>query len=103
VAAELSAYLEDLEGDPERLAQLEERLNLLERLKRKYGPTLEEVLAYGKRAEEELARLEGGEARLAEVERELQVAQEALLQAGEALSRAREEAARRLMAGMEGS
>ena len=48
VAAELSSYLEGLEGDPERLAHLEERLNLLERLKRKYGPTLEEVLAYGK-------------------------------------------------------
>jgi DNA repair protein RecN (Recombination protein N) len=101
VAAELLAYLEGLEDDPGRLAQLEERLDLLERLKRKYGPTLEEVLAYGKRAEEELARLEGGEARLAEVEQELQVAQEALLQAGEALSRAREKAARRLMAGME--
>ncbi|WP_117237494.1 DNA repair protein RecN [Thermus sediminis] len=101
VVAELSSYLEGLEGDPQHLAHLEERLNLLERLKRKYGPTLEEVLAYGERAQEELARLEGGEARLEEVGRELKTAKEALLRAGEALSEAREEAARRLMAGME--
>ena len=101
VAQELSGYLEGLEGDPERLAQLEERLALLERLQRKYGPTLEEVLAYGERAKEELVRLEGGEARLAEVEKELEEVMKALLKAGEALSEAREEAAKRLMAGME--
>jgi len=100
VARELADYLEGLEGDPRRLAELEERLSLLERLKRKYGPTLEDVQAFGERAREELARLEGGEARLEALEKELREVQEALLQAGEALGEARERAARELAAGM---
>ncbi|MFX8817290.1 DNA repair protein RecN, partial [Acinetobacter baumannii] len=79
-----------------RLAQLEERLSLLERLKRKYGPTLEEVLRYRERAEEELKALEGGEERLLELERALRVASGALYKAGERLSEARLEAARKL-------
>ncbi len=101
VARELEDYLESLEGDPSRLAQLEERLSLLERLKRKYGPTLEEVLRYRERAEEELRALEGGEERLWELERALRVASEALYKAGERLSEARLEAAGKLAEEME--
>jgi DNA repair protein RecN (Recombination protein N) len=101
VARELADYLEGLEGDPERLLALEARLSLLERLKRKYGPTLEDVLAHGERARRELSTLEGGEARLQEVARELAEAGEALLLAGEALREARAKAARELVAGME--
>ncbi|WP_018111346.1 DNA repair protein RecN [Thermus igniterrae] len=102
VARELEDYLEGLEGDPERLSALEARLALLERLKRKYGPTLEAVLAYGERARAELAALEGGEERLWELEGALEEAKAALLEAGEALSKARQEAAQRLREGMEG-
>ncbi|GLV48668.1 DNA repair protein RecN [Thermus sp. LT1-2-5] len=96
VARELEGYLEGLEADPGRLAQLEERLALLERLKRKYGPTLEDVLAHGERAEAELATLEGGEARLQDLEQALEAAEEALWRAGEALGEARREAAKGL-------
>lgn len=101
VARELEDYLEGLEGDPERLAVLEARLALLERLKRKYGPTLEAVLAYGERAKAELAALEGGEERLWELEGALKEARAALLETGEALSQARREAATGLQEGME--
>uniref|UniRef100_A0A7C5VG08 DNA repair protein RecN n=1 Tax=Thermus caliditerrae TaxID=1330700 RepID=A0A7C5VG08_9DEIN len=101
VARELEDYLEGLEGDPERLAALEARLALLERLKRKYGPSLEEVLAHAARAEEELAALQGGEERLEELERALRAARETLLERGEALSQARSQAAEALERGME--
>ncbi|APD09626.1 MULTISPECIES: DNA repair protein RecN [Thermus] len=101
VVRELEGYLEGLEADPGRLAQLEERLALLERLKRKYGPTLEEVLAHGERAEAELAALEGGEERLLEVRKDLLKAEEALLQRGTELSQARQGAAKKLARAME--
>ncbi|MEN2981998.1 MAG: AAA family ATPase [Thermus sp.] len=101
VARELEDYLEGLEGDPERLAALEARLSLLERLKRKYGPTLEEVLAHAQRAQEELRTLEGGEERLEAVRRAVRASRETLLAAGEALTEARAQAAQRLARGME--
>ncbi|GGN04223.1 DNA repair protein RecN [Thermus composti] len=100
VARELEDYLEGLEGDPGRLEAVEARLALLERLKRKYGPTLEDVLAHAKRAEAELSGLEGGEKRLLELAQALQGAEKALREAGEALSQARREAAQRLGTGM---
>ena len=45
--SELSRYAEKVDVDPARLAELEERLNLIHSLKRKYGATLAEVLAFG--------------------------------------------------------
>ncbi|GAA6736438.1 DNA repair protein RecN [Thermus oshimai] len=100
VAVELEAYLEGLEADPARLEALEARLALLERLKRKYGPTLEEVLAHAERLEEELRGLEGGEERLKALEEALGAAWAEVRSRGEALGRARQEAARRLEAAM---
>ncbi len=102
VLRELEDYLEGLEGDPIRLEALEARLALLERLKRKYGPTLEEVLAYKARLEAELEAMEGGEARLEALRGALREAEEALWEAGRRLSQAREEAALALAQGMEG-
>lgn len=62
LAASTSRELERLEADPARLAEVVERLDLVARLKRKYGATLEEVLAYREaigRERDELADLEG--------------------------------------------
>ena len=62
VAASTSRDLERLESDPSRLATVVERLDVLAKLKRKYGATLEEVLAYReavRRERDELADLEG--------------------------------------------
>ncbi len=44
VAASISAYEKDIEDDPNRLAEIEDRLDLITRSKRKYGSTIEEIL-----------------------------------------------------------
>lgn len=59
--AALTAYAESFSVDPERVAIVEDRLDLLHRLQRKYGATVEDVLAYAGRARANLAELEGGE------------------------------------------
>ena len=66
----LRRYADGIEASPARLQQIEERLALLERLKRKYGPTLAEVIARRDALRRELADLEGGDERLAELERD---------------------------------
>src|SRR5579883_1873856 len=55
VAASISSYESDIEDDPQRLSDIEERLDLINRLKRKYGATIEEIL---KRVDEDRAELE---------------------------------------------
>ena len=52
----LSTYRDAVEHDPQRLAELRERLDLIHHLKHKYGDTVEEVLATGRTAREELDR-----------------------------------------------
>ncbi|MBV9229161.1 MAG: DNA repair protein RecN [Chloroflexi bacterium] len=55
VAASISSYETDIEDDPRRLADIEERLDLIAKLKRKYGPSIEDIL---KRAAEDQAELD---------------------------------------------
>lgn len=54
VSHKLRLYLEDLEFQPDELEEVEERLNLIRTLKRKYGETIEEVLAHAEKAADEL-------------------------------------------------
>ena len=68
---EISRYLQELPSDRGRLDQVTARIDQLQRLKRKYGATLEEVLAFAARAGQELENLENLEAALGELEREL--------------------------------
>ena len=58
----LRRYRDGLEENPERLAAVEERLDRLARLKRKFGDTVDAVIAYGQDAARRLAELESGEA-----------------------------------------
>jgi hypothetical protein len=58
VQSDLSHYADRLEINPERLAELEERMNLVQSLKRKYGGTIEEVIAFGEEAQKKLHSLE---------------------------------------------
>jgi DNA repair protein RecN (Recombination protein N) len=60
-AAELRAYVEGIEFNPERLEQIQERLDLYRALKRKYGDTVEEILAYRERIAAELDTLSHSE------------------------------------------
>ncbi len=85
----LSRYGDSVDVDAERLAFLEERLNLLQSLKRKYGQTLADVTAFGVEARLRLAQLEGRDAELIRLDAELQRAEAALAKAGDDLTAAR--------------
>jgi len=96
LARELEDRLQGLEADPERLAWVEERLDLYRRLKRKYGDTTEEVLAYRERAEAELSELEASDERLSELEEEHRRAEAEVRSRARRLSELRAGAKRRL-------
>jgi DNA repair protein RecN (Recombination protein N) len=70
LGAALRSYRDSIEYDPERLAQVEERLGVIFSLKRKYGGTVEEILAFAEGAEEELAGLAGRGQTIAALEAE---------------------------------
>jgi DNA repair protein RecN (Recombination protein N) len=57
-AREMSSYRESVEFDPKRLEQIGDRLDLIQKLKKKYGATVEEILAFGAKAAAELGRME---------------------------------------------
>jgi len=87
---DLSAYTERLEMDPARLHELEQRFNLIQSLKRKYGGTLEEVIQFGEQAAERLAALEGRDEELARIQATLDQVNNKLMKTGRALSRSRQ-------------
>ena len=82
----LSRYAEKVDVDPARLAQLEDRVNLLHSLKRKYGPTLAEVLAFGGDAKRKLQSLESRDAELASLNAALEKLDAEIWKAGQSLS-----------------
>ena len=94
LAGFLRSYADGIEASPARLQQIEERLALLERLKRKYGPALVDVVARRDALRRELADLEGGDDRLAMLEREQAAARAAYLLAAQTLSSARQRTAK---------
>lgn len=96
LAAELDDYREGIEFNPKRLNQVEERLETLSRLKRKYGDTLEAVLAFGEKALAERDALTHSSERIAELERKEAALLRRLGQLGAALSAARRAAAEAL-------
>ena len=87
--AELSRYAEKVDVDPARLAELEERLDLIHSLKRKYGASLAEVIAFGEEAKQKLQLLESRDAELARLNAELAKLDAEILRAGKKLSDAR--------------
>jgi DNA repair protein RecN (Recombination protein N) len=99
-AEEVSATLRDFAGgmdaSPERLAEVEERLATLDRLRRKYGATLDEVLAYRDGIAGKLNELENKDELLARLRKELAAAAEAYLDEARSLSKRRYEVARKL-------
>jgi DNA repair protein RecN (Recombination protein N) len=95
-------YADSIEASPARLQQVEERLALLERLKRKYGPALSDVIARRDALRRELAELERSDERLAELEREHALAREKYLEAAGRLASARRAAAVQFATRLEG-
>jgi len=68
IAYELRGYLENIEFNPARLDQIEERLNTLNFLKRKYGGSVESAKAYLQKAQDELGKVENVDEQINEVE-----------------------------------
>jgi DNA repair protein RecN (Recombination protein N) len=85
----LRRYADGIEASPARLQQIEERLALLERLKRKHGPALVDVIAKREALRRELTDLESGDDRIAELERNFDTARAAYVAAAGTLSRER--------------
>jgi DNA repair protein RecN (Recombination protein N) len=96
VAGELRDAAESLESDPARLAAIRERRQLLVDLRRKYGATLEDVLAFGAEAQERLDHLVQLEARAADLDAERAAAAAAVATAEAEVLRQRQAAAPRL-------
>lgn len=101
VAKWIDEYASKLEFNPLRLEEIESRLALISALKRKYGDSVEEVLAYRQRIEEELRLLESHEEHLEELERRSAELREKLSEVATRLSAARCEAAREMEKAME--
>ena len=96
VGATVRDYAGGIHASPEHLAQVEDRLALLERLKRKYGPRLDEVIAFGEEVTRKLSEVENKDEILRGLRSELAKAAGEYLRAARALSKKRAEAARRL-------
>ncbi|WP_253272551.1 DNA repair protein RecN [Arsenicicoccus sp. oral taxon 190] len=96
LTTDLAGYLTDVEVDPARLAAVQDRRADLVRLQRKYGDTIDEVLAWAQQASTTLLTLEGDDARIAEIEHRLQEITPRLGQQGAQLHDARTAAAARL-------
>jgi len=101
LARRLRLYQEALEFNPGRLDEVEERLALISDLKRKYGGTLEQVIAREEQARHELENLTNSTERMAVLASEEASLLERLAQAGQELSEARREAGARLSAAIE--
>lgn len=91
-------YLEDLSDSEEEYRMVSERLDLLNRLKSKYGKTMEEVIAYGQECEEKLARYADYDAYLEQLEIEYTAVEYRLREACTALSELRQSVAEELSA-----
>jgi DNA repair protein RecN (Recombination protein N) len=96
VAGELRGYLDVIDAEPGRLQEVEERLDVIDRLKRKHGGTVESVLAHAERCRAEIGRLESAEERGVEVEERVRDAAERRASLADELSDARAQAARGL-------
>jgi DNA repair protein RecN (Recombination protein N) len=92
----LSAYAEKLDLDPQELAALEQRVSLFETLKRKYGGSIAEVIAFGERASERMQKIKGRDAELERLAKEIEGVRAQMNRAGEALRKLRAKAAPKL-------
>jgi DNA repair protein RecN (Recombination protein N) len=102
VGGTLRDYAEGIPASPERLAQVEDRLACCDRLKRKYGPMLADVIRLGEELSRKLSEMDNQEEVLERLKTELAQAAEEYLQTAGALSKERDLAARRLEKAVEG-
>jgi len=96
IATSLRDYAASINASPERLAEIEDRLALLDRLKRKYGKTIAEVIAFGEEVARKLAEVEDRDEILKTLRAELNTAAAAYRVAASALTAERQAAATKL-------
>lgn len=96
IARALSAYAEKLDLDPQQLASLEQRVSLFETLKRKYGGSIAEVIAFGERAAERMQKIEGRDVELERLAKEIENVRAKMNHAADALRKLRTKAAPKL-------
>ena len=96
VGATLRDYAGGIQASPEHLAEVEDRLALLDRLKRKYGPTLADVIRHGEEVSQKLSEMENKDEILSKLRTELAQAADECLRAARSISKKRYEAARKL-------
>ena len=96
IARALSAYAEKLDLDPQQLAALEQRVSLFETLKRKYGGSIAEVVAFGERAAERMRKIEGRDVELERLAKEIENVRVQMNRVGDALRKLRRKAAPKL-------
>ncbi|MBD2510247.1 DNA repair protein RecN [Nostoc muscorum FACHB-395] len=96
VGRQINAYGDGLEADPQRLEEVEERIQELKQICRKYGPTLTEAIAYYERIQGELAQLNDSEQSIEKLEQQEKACFEKLTQATNQLTQLRSKAAANL-------
>ena len=101
VSATVRDYAEAIDASPERLAEVEDRLALLDRLKRKYGATVDDVITYGEDVARKLNELENKEEIMAGLKKQLAASAESYLSAAHAISRKRYTSAKELQKSVE--
>lgn len=99
---ELRRYRDSLENDPYRLEQANERLDTIQKLKRKYGETIADVLMFAESSAGELAQLENLERLVGELEQKVAAQEKKMCERSEVLSAKREEIALFFEKAMEG-
>jgi DNA repair protein RecN (Recombination protein N) len=101
VGRTMRAYRESIEHDPARLEEIEERLSLLHELRRKYGPSIAEVIAFGERAAEELDGITHSEERVSALQEESERLAAEIGALAARMTKARKEAGERLARAVE--
>ncbi|MEK6764289.1 MAG: DNA repair protein RecN [Nitrospirota bacterium] len=101
LAGRLRDYSQRLEADPARQAVVEDRLDLIQRLKKKYGGSVEAVIATGQRVQEELQLLDNHQERTAELTSQLDAEAHRLRTLAQQLSQKRTDAAKRMTTSVE--
>ena len=96
VGASLRDYAGGIEASPERLAEVEDRLAAMDRLKRKYGPALEDVIKHGEEAARKLSEMENKDEILRQLRADQVQAGNQYLNAARVISKKRYESARKL-------
>jgi DNA repair protein RecN (Recombination protein N) len=95
-AREVSAYADRVEFDPDRLEQIGDRLDLIQKLKKKYGSTIGEVIEFGSNASAELERMERSTEEIERLKKEIQTIKSGLTVKAQELTKKRGSAAREL-------